>query len=65
MIGAYLFGGVMAFQLRLQAMGTTLPSSILLMLPYVLTIVALAISSWRGNQANAPAALGINIEPSE
>jgi simple sugar transport system permease protein len=65
MIGAYLFGGVMAFQLRLQAMGTTLPSSILLMLPYVLTIAALALSSWRGERTEAPAALGVNVEPSE
>lgn len=65
MIGAYLFGGVMAFQLRLQAMGTALPSSILLMLPYVLTIAALAFSSWRSDRTQAPAALGVNMEPSE
>ncbi|NLW82715.1 MAG: ABC transporter permease [Desulfovibrionales bacterium] len=65
MLGAYLFGGVMAFQLRLQAMGTALPSSILLMLPYVLTIAALAFSSWRGHRTEAPAALGVNVEPSE
>jgi simple sugar transport system permease protein len=65
MIGAYLFGGVMAFQLRLQAMGTTLPSSILLMLPYVLTIAALALASWRSERSGAPAALGVNVEPSE
>lgn len=65
MIGAYLFGGVMAFQLRLQAMGTALPSSILLMLPYILTIAALALASWRGDRTEAPAALGINMEPSE
>ncbi len=65
MIGAYLFGGVMAFQLRLQAMGTTLPSSLLLMLPYILTITALAFSSWRSKRSEAPAALGINVEPSE
>ena len=65
MLGAYLFGGVMAFQLRLQAMGTALPSSILLMLPYVLTIAALAFSSWRSKRTEAPAALGVNVEPSE
>jgi simple sugar transport system permease protein len=65
MIGAYLFGGIMAFQLRLQAMGTALPSSLLLMLPYVLTIAALACSSWRGDRVQAPAALGVNMEPSE
>lgn len=64
-VGAYLFGGIMAFQLRLQAMGTSLPSSILLMFPYVLTITALAFSSWRGTRTEAPAALGVNVEPSE
>jgi len=62
-VGAYLFGGVMAFQLRLQAMGTNLPSSLLLMLPYVLTILVLILSAWRGQRIDAPAALGTNIEP--
>ena len=61
--GAYLFGGVMAFQLRLQALGTNLPSSLLLMLPYVLTILVLIFSAWRGRRIDAPAALGTNIEP--
>jgi simple sugar transport system permease protein len=61
--GAYLFGGVMAFQLRLQAMGTHLPSSLLLMLPYLLTIIVLIFSAWRGRRIDAPAALGTNIEP--
>lgn len=64
-IGAYLFGGVMAFQLRLQASGTHIPSSLLLMLPYSLTVLVLILSSWRGRGTEAPAALGINIEPFE
>jgi general nucleoside transport system permease protein len=63
--GAYLFGGVMAFQFRLQAMGTHLPSSLLLMLPYVLTVVVLVLASWRGRGDRAPAFLGINLEPAE
>ncbi|MBL0714812.1 MAG: ABC transporter permease [Desulfosarcina sp.] len=62
-LGAYLFGGVMAFQYRLQAVGTHLPSSLLLMLPYALTVIVLVFSSWKSRYANAPAALGINIEP--
>ncbi len=62
-VGAYLFGGVMAFQLRLQASGTNLPSSLLLMLPYALTILVLILSAFRGHKAQAPAALGTNIEP--
>ena len=61
--GAYLFGGVMAFQLRLQAIGTHIPSSLLLMLPYALTILVLVFSAVRGRGGNAPAHLGINIEP--
>ncbi|MDY0038954.1 MAG: ABC transporter permease [Desulforhabdus sp.] len=63
MLGAYLYGGVMAFQFRLQAAGTHLPSSLLLMLPYALTIAVLVFSSWRGRGIGAPAALGVNIEP--
>ncbi|WP_027178120.1 ABC transporter permease [Maridesulfovibrio bastinii] len=61
--GAYLFGGVMAFQLRLQAIGTHIPSSLLLMLPYALTVFVLIFSAWRGRGSDAPAHLGINIEP--
>lgn len=64
-VGAYLFGGVMAFQLRLQATGTHIPSSLLLMLPYALTVIVLVFSSWKGQGFEAPAALGVNIEPSE
>ncbi|HBG18508.1 MAG TPA: ABC transporter permease [Desulfobulbaceae bacterium] len=61
--GAYLFGGIMALQLRLQASGTQLPSSILLMLPYVLTVLVLVLSSWRKGTSEQPGALGVNIEP--
>jgi len=62
-LGAYLFGGVMAFQLRLQALGTNLPSSLLLMLPYGLTVLVLVASSFRKYGTEAPAILGINLEP--
>ncbi len=34
-LGAYLFGGVEAFQLRLQAAGTSIPTPLLMMLPYI------------------------------
>ena len=63
--GAYLFGGIMALQLRMQASGTALPSSLLLMLPYVLTIIVLVFSSWRQGSTEQPAALGVNVEPAE
>lgn len=63
MFGAYLFGGVMALQLRLQALGATLPSSLMMMLPYLLTIAVVLWSSARGKSRSAPAALGVNIPP--
>ncbi|WP_029896251.1 ABC transporter permease [Desulfohalovibrio reitneri] len=62
-LGAYLFGGVMAFQLRLQASGANLPSSLLLMLPYALTLLALLFATLRGVRSGAPGALGTNVEP--
>ena len=61
--GAYLFGGIMALQLRLQASGTQVPSSLLLMLPYALTVIVLVLSSWRKKTSDEPAALGVNIAP--
>lgn len=44
MWGALLFGGVFALQLRLQTMGLELPFEAFLALPYIVTIVALAIA---------------------
>jgi general nucleoside transport system permease protein len=44
-LGAYLFGGVQALQLRLQAIGIAMPSYLLMMAPYAFTIVALVIAS--------------------
>ncbi|WP_028584951.1 ABC transporter permease [Desulfogranum mediterraneum] len=63
--GAYLFGGIMALQMRLQASGTQLPSSLLLMLPYGLTVVVLVLSSLGRGRTGEPAALGVNIEPAD
>lgn len=60
MLGAYLFGGITALQLRLQAAGIDVPVEILAMSPYVITILILVIMSSGKNRAalNAPAALG-------
>lgn len=61
-LGAYLFGGVEALQLRLQAMGSTISTSLLMTLPYIMTIIVLTIVSVRagkGRLLGAPAALGI------
>lgn len=64
-LGAYLFGGVMAFQMRLQASGIGLPSSIMLMLPYALTVLVLVLASARRRRTAAPGALGVNVEPED
>ncbi len=61
-IGALLFGGVNAIQFRLQASGTTIPASLLNMLPYFFTIVVLVIITWGEafrKRVGAPAALGL------
>jgi len=47
MLGAYLFGGITALQLRMQAMGTEISAHILQMLPYVCTILVLVVSTLR------------------
>jgi ABC-type uncharacterized transport system permease subunit len=52
--GALLFGGASAAQFQLQALGLRVPYHLLLMLPYLLTLAALAATSRR---AAAPAAL--------
>lgn len=54
MLGALLFGGVEALQLRLRAIGVNVPYQFLLSLPYLVTIAALALA---GRNASYPAAL--------
>ncbi|MEM9320858.1 MAG: ABC transporter permease [Pseudomonadota bacterium] len=60
LIGAYLFGGIAALQLRLQAAQIDIPVALLDASPYIVTIIVLvAISSDRTRAAiGAPAALG-------
>jgi ABC-type uncharacterized transport system permease subunit len=60
-VGAYLFGGVNALQLHIQATGTSLPTYLLLMAPYVFTIVVLVIATQETarKRLGAPAALSI------
>jgi ABC-type uncharacterized transport system permease subunit len=52
--GALLFGALQALQLRLQAEGVALPYELLLALPYIMTIIVLALT---GRNASYPAAL--------
>ena len=58
--GAYLFGGVTLAQFQAQALGLDVPSQFLSMLPYVATIVVLALISRDATtiRLNAPASLG-------
>ena len=64
-IGAYLFGGVTLAQFQAQALGVELPSQYLAMLPYVATIVVLALISRdvTAIRRNAPASLGRPFHP--
>ncbi|MCW8174954.1 ABC transporter permease [Verminephrobacter aporrectodeae] len=65
LLGAYLFGGVTMLQFHLQASGVQTASQLLSMLPYVATIVVLALISrnpaWI--RANLPASLGKPFYP--
>lgn len=54
LLGALLFGGMEALQLRLRAVGVNVPYQLLLSLPYLATIAALALA---GRNAAYPAAL--------
>ncbi|MEI6319189.1 MAG: ABC transporter permease [Pseudomonadota bacterium] len=60
LVGAWLFGGVTLLQFHLQAQGVAIASQLLAMLPYLATIVVLALISrnpaWI--RANMPASLG-------
>jgi len=53
LVGALIFSFVNAFQLWIQVKGINLPSDIAVMLPYILTIVALAFSVQRAKQPTA------------
>jgi ABC-type uncharacterized transport system permease subunit len=60
LLGAYLFGGVTMLQFHLQRTGVDIPSQFLSMLPYLATIVVLALISRnpRWIRLNIPASLG-------
>ena len=65
LLGAYLFGGVTMVQFHLQGQGVDVPSQFLTMLPYIATIVVLALISrnpaWI--RINMPASLGKPFYP--
>lgn len=53
MIGAYVYGGAQALNVILQSQGVEISPFLLMMLPYVITLVALFVSSVRKG-TNAP-----------
>ena len=60
LMGAYLFGGVTLIQLHIQGLGVEIEAQYLSMLPYLVTILVLAVISHDKARAklNAPACLG-------
>ena len=65
LLGAYLFGGVTMLQFHLQGIGVEVPSQFLSMLPYVATIVVLALISRNPQwiRINMPASIGKPFYP--
>ena len=57
--GALLFGGATVLQLHAQALGVGLPGQLLSAVPYLATLLALVLLSWRNRRGiAAPAMLG-------
>ncbi len=65
LLGAYLFGGVTMLQFHLQGIGVEVPSQFLAMLPYLSTILVLALISRNPQwiRINMPASLGKPFYP--
>jgi ABC-type uncharacterized transport system permease subunit len=65
LLGAYLFGGVTMLQFHLQGAGIDMPSQLLTALPYLATIVVLALISRNPTwiRVNMPASLGKPFHP--
>ena len=65
LLGAYLFGGVTMLQFHLQGIGVEVPSQFLTMLPYLATIVVLALISRNPQwiRVNMPASIGKPFYP--
>jgi len=65
LLGAYLFGGVTMLQFHLQGAGVEVASQLLAMLPYLATIIVLALISRNAAfiRINMPASLGKPFHP--
>ena len=62
--GAYLFGSITLLQLSIQAGGLNIPSQLMSALPYIVTIVMLAVISRNPVfiRMNSPASLGATLK---
>jgi len=60
-IGAFIFGGIDSLQFQLQAAGTTIPSSLLNMQPYLLTLLVVIAATIivRTRHIGTPGELGV------
>lgn len=65
LLGAYLFGGVTMLQFYLQSQGSAIPSQLLSAMPYLATVVVLALISRNPTwiRVNMPASLGKPFYP--
>jgi simple sugar transport system permease protein len=65
LLGAYLFGGVTMLQFHFQGTGVNIPSQFLTMMPYVATIVVLALISRNPTwiRVNMPSSIGKPFYP--
>lgn len=65
LLGAYLFGGVTMLQFHLQGIGVEVPSQVLTMLPYLSTILVLALISRNPQwiRVNMPTSIGKPFYP--
>lgn len=59
-IGGLVFGAGNALQMRLQTFGVAIPSDLLLVIPFVLSFLAVVL--YHGKSSNKPAALGKPFE---
>jgi len=62
LVGALIFSGANSFQLLIQAGGSKISYDLVLMIPYVLTVVAIIVASKR--KVSAPSALAVPYEKS-
>lgn len=65
LLGAYLFGGVTMLQFHFQGTGVNIPSQFLTMMPYIATIVVLALISRNPTwiRVNMPSSIGKPFYP--